>query len=229
MNSRPNSESQRGRHSLYTGKAGEYAVASQLALREVNVLWPVVDEGVDLFTPTGCRIQVKTAHVSATEKMVSQHGEGAYVFPLPRTKRIAITDGKNVLRARKTFADTCDIVVFWGIEQNRFWVVPAYLCDQVQAFVLGPSNERRFHGSLESLREMVRLGYTHQQIADKYNIDRVQVTNHINDLSRTEIKPSAVSRARICEGAWHLITEFDRNVPVVAPELPNLLVEREGA
>jgi hypothetical protein len=215
---------QKSNRNSLTGKAGEHATAAQLMLRNVNVLWPSVDCGVDLYASTGCRIQVKTARVCSTEKMVRFNGEGAYVFPLPKSKRRAITNSTSVVVPRPKFSETCDVVVFWGVEQNRFWIVPANLCDMVQAFVLGPSNERRFHGSIESLREMAKLGYTHQQIADKYNMERTQVTNYINDLSRVAIEASVVSRARVCENAWHLITEFEQGKPVVAPELPEKFV-----
>jgi hypothetical protein len=209
-----------------TGKAGEHAVCAQLLLREVSVLWPSVDTGVDLFTDKGCRIQVKTAHMCSTEKAIRVHGEGAYFFPLPKTKRRAATNTTSVMVPRRKFADTCDVVVFWGIEQNRFWIVPARLCDTVQAFVLGPKNERRFSGSIESLREMEKLGYTHQQIADKYNMERSQVTTYINDESRVEVAASAVSHARICEGAWDLIVKFPGRGGAFDLPLPRLTAEQ---
>lgn len=48
------------------GRAGEYAIAAQLLLRDSFVAWPAVDEGYDLLGPSGCRVQVKSAHLSLT-------------------------------------------------------------------------------------------------------------------------------------------------------------------
>ena len=208
-----------------TGKAGEHVVTGQLMLRGVNVYWPSVDRGCDLLTESGCRIQVKTSHMCSTPKALAIHGEGSYFFPLPRTRRIAVSDNKARTIAKPLFVENCDVVVFWGVETNRFWVVPAELCDRVQAFVLGPSNERRFSGSIEDLREMSRLGYSHQKIADHYNMDRAQVTTYINDTDRMEVKASTVSLARACENAWQNITDFERTT--VALPGPRILTVEE--
>src|SRR5882724_7433438 len=98
-----------GRQGMLTGKAGEYAVAAQLLLRGISVFLPAVDEGSDLMTSNGCRVQVKSAHLYR-----QAYNGPCYFFPLPKSRRRAITDKTTTLRPKKPFVEICDYVVFWG-------------------------------------------------------------------------------------------------------------------
>jgi hypothetical protein len=194
-----------------TGKAGEYAVASQLMVRGMSVLFPAVDHGVDLQTENGCRIQVKSAHMTTAEKAIRQHGEGVYVFPRPSSRRIlCVKTGARVIDSRSRKAsEYCDIVVFWGIEQNRFWVAPSNICDDWGVFALGKRNpSNRYVGSEQELREMVSLGYNHAEIARQLGVCRPRVTMMLNHPETIATTPSAVSLVRNCENAWENILEF---------------------
>lgn len=203
-----------GQRNLMTGKAGECAVASQLFLRGLPITFAVVDMGVDLFAHNGCRIQVKCAHVLSTPKAIAKHGEGSYFFPMPKSKRRAVSDLKVRVIPKASFASVCDVVVFWGIEQNRFWVVPSAICDKVQAFVLGPNDRKRFSGSIEELRELSKLGYSHDEIAVQMNCCRWTITHALGKEIDFQ-EASAVSVARTCEGAWENILNFGEPAPVI--------------
>ena len=202
-----------------TGKAGEHAVAAQLMIRGVQVWFPACDYGVDLMTGSGCRIQVKSAHFSSSPRMVKQHGEAAYVFPLPHTKRLALTNDKSEIRQRPPMSSVCDIVVFWGIDQNRFWISPSYLCDDRQVYVLGRKNPPRFVGSIQDLEEMKRLGYSRAEIARKYNIDACSIGMIMNRPGFEKQNPSGVSLVRECENAWDYIVNFEKGQAQAAPGL----------
>lgn len=202
-----------GRRNLLTGKAGECAVASQLFLRDCAVMFAIVDLGADLMAENGCRIQVKTAHVNTTEKSIQVYGQGAYIFPLPRARRRPITNSTSRMLPKAPFTEICDVVVFWGIEENRFWVVPASICDLVQAFVLGPTGRHHFVDNIEGMRDMVKLGYTHDEVATKYDCSRAKVTRLVNSDKESQ-EPSAVSFARNHENAWELITDFSRTAAI---------------
>lgn len=200
------------------GKAGEYAVAAQLMMRDVRVYFPASDYGVDLLTQEGCRIQVKSAHVSATEKMIAQHGEGAYIFPLPKHKRVAVSDSRSVRRSKPSFVVTCDFVVFWGIEQNRFWIVPAAVCDQSYLFALGrTSSKTKFVGKIEDLREMLSLGYTQTEIARKYGMHRASISALLSREGFYGQKADVVASARACENDWDAIVNFGSTEPKTEP------------
>jgi hypothetical protein len=200
------------KHAAFTGKAGEHAVASQLFLREMGVLWPLVDTGYDLMTEFGCRVQVKCAH------FYHHKTSPRYFFPLPKTRRMPNTDKTTKLVARKSFAEVCDFVVFWGIEQNRFWIVPAALVDESTGVELGLENsQRRFVGSVSDMREMLKLGYNRGQVAKHYNIERQSLQQFL-DSGKDVIDETVVARMRTCEGRWESILDF-RN-PAFVHESP---------
>lgn len=207
------------------GKAGEYSVAAQLIIRGAEIYFPASDRGVDIMTSRGCRIQVKSAHISSSPKMVKQHGEGAYLFPLHQTRRHPISDSRIRIVKRPRPSEYCDVMVFWGIEQNRFWIVPSVLCDSAYLFCLGKRNPSRYVGSEAELREMVSLGYTHDEIAKQIGVSRCRVTVMLNHPETIAESPSAVSLVRNCEGAWDHILAFNSTEPVAPLETPALVQE----
>ena len=111
------------------GQAGVLRVASELMLRGFPVLFPAVDEGVDLFVEGGTRIQVKTT------KMVLSGGKSSFrLTPGYRMTR----DGKVYLSARN-FSEYCDFVVLFNVKLDKFWIVPAGLLDGFKACSAGAS------------------------------------------------------------------------------------------
>jgi len=114
---------------LLQGQAGVYRIASLLCMRGLNPYFPAVDVGADLIVDS-CKIQVKCAHL----RLNSVYPNGAYWFKLsfPTVKQ-----GKRVWKNR-AFSDSCDFVVFWGIEHDKFWIVPSSKLDTKQCLTLCP-------------------------------------------------------------------------------------------
>ena len=193
-----------------TGKAGEYAVASQLYLRMVPVMFPPLDLGADLIALSGCRIQVKSAHLCATEKMIDNCGRGQYFFPLLRSKRRAVTNSVAVMVDRSPFSQVCDVVVFWGIEENRFWVVPACLADKSTGLALGgPDPTNRFVGDLADMRRMLADGESLRAVGRKHGLHPTSIKQLLaNHPDRDYQEPSITSQVRQCENAWDNILDF---------------------
>lgn len=109
------------------GQAGVYAVASQLCLRGHIPFFPAVDQGVDLVIGNGIRIQVKCAHL-----IQSKHGlkggkgyyiGGAYGFNLRRGVWDKSTN-RTSRREIRSYEGVADFFVLWGIDEDRFWIVP---------------------------------------------------------------------------------------------------------
>lgn len=205
------------KHAALTGKAGEYAVAAQILLHDTAILWPAVDVGCDLMTETGCRIQVKCAHLY-------NHPDGPrYHFPLPKTRRLPNSDKTTKLVVRKTFVTVCDFVVFWGIEQNRFWITPADLADSCTGVDLGfDSRQRRFVGSVADMREMLSLGYSRYKVAKHFNIERTSLQQFL-DSGKDLIDETVVSQIRACESRWDFILNF---IPSAVAQLAPAQVEQ---
>lgn len=207
MNRRDTKTKQDGMDCSLDGKAGEYAVASQLLRRKMAVLWPTVDTGYDLMAANGCRIQVKTTH-RLQEGNKANYPPGAYWFALPKVKnRATATAGKIRVVPRPKFSDVCDVVAFFGMEDDRYWILPAKLCDGVSAFVMGFENPRRFSGDINELRELNKNGMSHEKIAEKFNCHRVTVTRLINS-DKDYQKKSNFEIGRRSENAWEHILDF---------------------
>lgn len=111
---------------LAQGQAGVYAVAAQLLLRGINPSFPAVDRGADIISDWGTRLQVKSGH-----RWYEAWG-GSYAFCLDSGQTI-YTYGEGYKKGKRThkrmFSEECDFFVMWGIEDNRFWVVPSMLLD----------------------------------------------------------------------------------------------------
>src|ERR1700690_2474431 len=152
----------------FTGRAGELQVASQLLLREHNSSFPEVDTGYDVKAESGCRIQVKSAHLTQREATLKTYGEPVYTFHFQRDKAV-ISGVKNAkMRAKKMFVEHCDVVVFWGIDTNRFWIVPAPVVEEIQIVVLGPTHLRTYAKDLDDMKEMHKQGFSTYDIAECY-------------------------------------------------------------
>lgn len=67
----------------------------------------------------------------------------------------------------------------------------------------------RFVGNIADLQEMVKLGYTHKEIAGKYGMDRASITMLLNREGFESQEASVVSQVRNCENAWDNIINFE--------------------
>jgi hypothetical protein len=131
-----------GKRGMLLGQAGVYAVASQLCLRGFVPHEPAVDYGVDLVLDNGIRLQVKVAHItyqqsSLTHNTGARGGKvgtyfqsGAYGFNLRR----GVWDRSQNRWKRNesgTYHGVADFFILWGIDENRFWIVPTSVKNRV--------------------------------------------------------------------------------------------------
>lgn len=109
---------------FHTGQAGVHRVAAELLLRGVNVYFPALDRaGIDLLTEQGLRIQVKSARLRVRSKLSNRP---AYYLHLGWAQQGAAH--RPIRRARK-YSEEADYFVIWGIDEDRFWIVPASVFD----------------------------------------------------------------------------------------------------
>lgn len=211
----PSSET--SKNAYFIGKAGEYATAAQLLIKQCPICWPAVDEGFDLLTNNGCRIQVRTTHILSPK----HQSAGSYWFSFAKIRHInTLSTGVTKRIKKKKMSAVCDIVVCYGIEQNRFWIIPSVLCDKAQALVLGVDNKRRFYGSIQPMRDMKVLGYSVSEIARKYNMNRAGVHRLLKS-DKTEQKETLFNKARAYENRWDLILDFGSKQDKVISEEVN--------
>jgi hypothetical protein len=90
------------------------------------------------------------------------------------------------------------------------------VADKSSCLILGRPQPRKFVGSMEDVRQMVKLGYTHQQIANHYGVARTSITIFLNRENFESQEADGTMIARQCENAWENIIDFKREDSVVA-------------
>ena len=96
---------------LLKGQAGVHRVASELLLRGIRPYFPTVDDGVDLFTDTGCGLQIKVATLVL----------GRYHYNLKRWKTPKAGTRKQLyVGLHKAVTH----LVAWGLNDDCFWIIP---------------------------------------------------------------------------------------------------------
>lgn len=194
-----NTISEYTKHRL-VGMAGEWRVAAELALRGINPYFPGVDIGADLLANGRVRIQVKCAHLTTRQNGPSRksYPNGAYWFKLWRNAYVTGSTLRQKQRPRD-FSKDCDVVVLWGIDEDRFWVVPAGVMDHHSLVVVGP--EVQFKRT-DGLAQMT--GMTHQQMADALGVSRPTVSRRLSGKLAVSKRPLS-AQVRSYENRWDLI------------------------
>lgn len=138
-----NTQKHIGKEGLRTqlqGQAGVWATAAQLALRGHVPFFPGVDYGYDLLLDNGVRLQVKTARLFSTFGKRDRHPQGAYGFDT-RCCKVG-SDGK-MRRVLRDYSTVADFFVLWGIDENRFWIVP---CNELKGSAVIASRAKVYDG-----------------------------------------------------------------------------------
>lgn len=196
-----------------TGQAGVYRVAAECLLRGLNPRFPSVDCGADLEVDGGVRLQVKSAHLRFNARI---YPEGAYWF---KFWRAPVVSGRCNVRQRppRVFSEECDFVVLHGIEQLRYWIVPARTLDGCQLVTVGPESAW-IDANIQAIEELKQAGLTHEQIGEKLGLNPATISRRLRGFYVTP-KRSIVHAVRESEGKWQSIIEF----AVSMTELPSTI------
>lgn len=188
--------------SLLVGQAGVWRVASMLALRGTNPHFPGVDHGYDLVTDRGCRIQVKAASLRKN----SAYPDGAYWF---KFWQATILSGMSNVRERgaKDYSECSDVVVLWGIDEDRFWLLPSSVLAKTQCLTVGPKGfyQRDEFAEAKKLRAE---GLSQQEIGDRLGISQAAVSYQLRGGRKTLPTETMSAKARANENRWEIITDF---------------------
>jgi len=88
-----------------------YRVASELLRRGHHVFFPAIDDGIDLFTASGYRIQVKAS------------SRGWHQFYSFFFRHWTQTDKRRVQKFVKFRPDLTHLIL-WGVTEDHFWIIP---------------------------------------------------------------------------------------------------------
>jgi hypothetical protein len=190
---------------LRIGQAGVYQVSSQLLLRGFNPMFAAVDHGTDLFVEGGIRVQVKTGGLRQTSK--TTYPNGAYWFKLTKQK---MEKDRRVTVKEFDWTETCDFVVFWGINENRFWIVPSQLLNGHQLLVVGASISQVGHHidlDVQRISEMHASGMRQEDIAVAMGVQQMTISRRLRGLFLDNQRPF-FKQVRECEGRWEFFEEY---------------------
>jgi predicted DNA-binding protein YlxM (UPF0122 family) len=170
---------------MMIGQAGAFRVASELLLRGHVPSVPAVDTGVDIILDNGLRLQVK----SVSLRPHPGYDQGAYCF--------SIKDN-NYGSKKRDWAKVVDFLIYWGIDESRFFVVPAL--EATQNFWVRPKEYTRVCVSVDTMRILRDKGMTFEEIAQQLGVSRQTVARNL-------VRPSKLNSPR---GNRHLSSFEDR-------------------
>ena len=190
---------------LAQGQAGVYTVAAQLLLRGINPGFPAVDCGADIITDWGTRVQVK-----CSRRRPSIWG-GTYHFALSSGVTI-YTGGNGHKKASirgiepRLYSDECDFFVMWGIDDSRFWVIPAALLDGRTSAVMVGNDCPWLRLDMAAIRRDSDSGMSQRAIADKYNISQKSVLRVLHGrITKVNVETGFSKVLLSHENRWDLI------------------------
>lgn len=120
---------------LQIGQVGVHRVMAELLLRGHLPYVPTVDDhGVDLMLSTGTRLQVKTSRMNHINNSSGKRDRYTYCFGRSQYQ----SGGTRRSKTRpKSYSQECDFVILHGVDENRFWIVPAFMVDGHSMLELG--------------------------------------------------------------------------------------------
>ena len=178
------------------GKASEMRVVAELIDRGYHPYLPVVDDhGVDIMLSSGVRIQVK----SATLRQGKQMKFPAYHFTLGILQQGALNNRKYG-RRKKNYSDECDYIIFYGITENRFWIVPSFLLDRRRCLAISDKSPI-VRGS--SVKELRAKGLFYEDIAKELGVSIGTAWKRVNQCDAE--KGGFIRAVKLCEDQWQFI------------------------
>ena len=190
------------KHSVSTiaqGQAGVYQVLAELILRGFRPYLPASDIGVDILLEQGIRIQVKTTMRPSTHHRLR---DGTFLFSLAPARQVGPNNTVKLVPAR-VFSGTCDFVVMWAIEPNRFWIVPSAVLDGRHTATISPVRQWRDFDKAQ-VETMKAQGLSISEIARQLGVAPRTVTRRQTTFQSLKRKDANLQSY---EDRWDLITQ----------------------
>lgn len=185
-------------HTHLQGQAGVWQVASQLALRGHIPLFPGVDYGYDLKLENGLRLQIKSSRLKFFHR---NYPEGVYSVDF-RQYRYSAKEKLVKERVASDYSQVADFFVIWGIDENRFWIIP--ITAGYQRAMWLPKKDGKPWLDPERVKQLQAAGMTHTEIAEEIGTSRTNITRALRRTSDWNDAKSS-RRNREFEDAWHLL------------------------
>lgn len=176
---------------MMIGQAAAFRVASELLFRGHVPSFPSVDTGCDILLDNGIRIQVRAKNLQAHRS----YADGFYQFSTEKHDY----KGKRVAR---NWELVVDFFIFWGINEDRYFIVPVSEC--TKNFAIQPNGKTKACVSVEAMRMLRDKGLTYQQIAEQLGVTDMTVIRNLRKPSKLN-SPGGNRHLTQFEGRWELL------------------------
>ena len=174
------------------GAAGNLRVAAELLGMGQEVSLPMVDNGTDILTVEGIRIQVKASRLYSKP---NKNESPTFTFHLNNARTRDLSKSRQV-----KYSETVDIFVLWGIDHDRFWIVPAAEVDFMDTVTTG-IDAKWVDG--EEIRKLKESGKNYREIGEELGIAQMTAWRKVN--KDQDGKGAVTAKLRQYEGNWDLI------------------------
>lgn len=189
---------------IQLGEAGVLRVMSELILRGHTPYKPAVDDhGVDLMLSTGVRLQVKTATLRTRRRGTQQLKDGPQIY---LSAGYFLSLGwcqmgrvQSPIRRKRLYSQECDYFIIWGVDENRFWIVPSFVLDNRTCLVLGPKPQ----ATSKQVQDLAAKGLGLQEISRTLGICEVTAWKRKKGDAK---HGSFVRSVRMCEDKWDFLS-----------------------
>jgi hypothetical protein len=213
-----------------TGEQGVLLAVAELLERGMNPYRPVIDDhGVDLMLGDGTRIQVKSAHLSRSKRAMESRTR---IYEFSCCENVYIPGSGRRLGLswqRRMFSPECDFLLLVGLDERRFWIVPAAYVDARKntTITLGP---KAMPSALE-IQKMIDQGM--QQIDIACELECSETTIWKYKKWGNSRRGDSTREIRAFEDRWDLLTDPDKdrptfNVPLIYERDPDFVATLAG-
>ena len=189
---------------IQLGEAGVLRVMSELILKGHTPYKPAVDDhGVDLMLNSGLRLQVKTATLRTRNSGI-KHLKGGDVVNTVTGYYLSLgwtQSGRThtPIRRKRRYSEECDYFVIWGVDENRFWIVPSFVLDNRTCLVLGPKAKP----NAGQVSVLAAQGFGLTEIATRLDVCPVTVWKQKRGVRGK--MGAFVNAVRACEDRWDFL------------------------
>lgn len=189
------------------GEASVLKTGIALIYQGYAVFKPLVDDhGVDLAivgSHRTAKIQVKSASL-ATKKKTETSSTSYYEFSLTSVKA-RFSGGAEI--STRIFSEEVDFVVLHGVDEDRFWVVPAAFLDGRKSVSVYTTNRSRLDIDWDDLKRRREDGETFRSLGDSVGISAPAVYERLSGISKAAGSKIA-NPMRGFENDWESIKQF---------------------
>lgn len=197
---------------LQFGEQGCLLVLAELVRRGLRPYRPVVDDhGVDIMLYNGTHIQVKSANLTSHRNHTKSQ---VYQFTCSQKAYGPGARQRASKAVRRVFGNVCDFVILVGLNEKRFWIVPAEFADSLggsTGFTVGP----RAMPSLHEVKALRGKGKSYEDIATSMNCSVWSIWDRDKNGER---KGKITRIVRSYEDRWNLIEDAERERSL--PDMP---------